>query len=61
MQEAAETISVPMYNVYQEYAKVKAKAVKTNQENVQQKAGRRQEGLTYVNPLLQHLLRLMSY
>ncbi|MEG6522493.1 hypothetical protein [Desulfotomaculum sp. 1211_IL3151] len=62
MQEAAETISVQMESVHQEYAKVKAKMQEpiANGKDVKRETSR-QEGTAYVNPLLQHLFRLMSY
>lgn len=62
MQEAAETISVQMESVHQEYAKVKARMQEptANVKNVNREVVR-QGGTPYFNPLLHHLFRLMSY
>ena len=60
MQEAADAISIQMETVHQEFQKVKAKVAERSETPVQREVPR-QEGPMLVNPLLQHLFRLMSY
>ncbi|AQS58380.1 hypothetical protein [Desulforamulus ferrireducens] len=59
MQEAAEAISVHMETVQKEFQKVKAKMAERPPRAISQEG--RKEGMPpHLNPLLQHLFRLMS-
>lgn len=60
MQEAAEAISVHMETVHEEFQKVKTKMADRPTGQIPQEGSRK--GMPpHFNPLLQHLIRLMSY
>lgn len=62
MQEAAEAISVHMETVHAEFQKVKTKMADRPTPRQIPQEGSRKEGMPpHFNPLLQHLIRLMSY
>ncbi|MEW6696392.1 MAG: hypothetical protein ACOY35_08465 [Bacillota bacterium] len=59
MQEAAETITVQMETVHHEFQKVRKIAEQPKTRPVQREVAK-PERTPYVNPLLHHLLRMLS-